>query len=519
MGVDIDLHGNSVVRPSRSERAGWMKRLELRHLWVAIPIVAVFTVSSIQTALEPDLWWHMACGRWMVQTGQFMYTDPFTHTIANQPVVDQNWLAELALFELYRFGGMKLLTLFTALMYTAAVGLMLLCCWKRAPHCRAMAVGGAISALLIYENSAIRPQVFAVLVFSTALFILGHVDWKWKPFLIGLAVLVWTNVHGSFVLGVGLSGIFLTGRILELCFAGRGATDLRLSSGGNAQRVWGALQRDRLVRSYAGCVILAAAAAFCNPQPGLMLSYVRACAANGVRLDVQEWRPTGLASVTGVIFCCTIAMTLMTLNASRKRVTPTDALLLALFLFLGEKAGRLVIWWGLALPPILSVHLATILPNEDPIRERTRQKPLLNLFLAGYLVVAALTPWVKPYTGPATSPGALASFLETSGCTGNLFNPMGWGGYLIWHDPQLKVFADGRLEVFPRKIWQDYDTIADGAPGWEDLLDEYKIDTIVASRNMTPRLAQFPGGSKNWAAIYSDALGVVFERSTKIARP
>ena len=54
-----------------------MKQPELRHVWVAIPIAAAFALASIQSSLQPDLWWHLACGRWMAETGRIMREDPF----------------------------------------------------------------------------------------------------------------------------------------------------------------------------------------------------------------------------------------------------------------------------------------------------------------------------------------------------------------------------------------------------------------------------------------------------------
>lgn len=476
-----------------------MKRFELRHVWVAIPIAAAFALASIQSSLQPDLWWHLACGRWTAQHGRIMRADPFTFTIAGQPVVDQNWLAELVIYEAHRLGGIKLLTLMMATLYTGALLLMMRCCWIRSRHCRVVAACGVLGVLLTWENQLIRPQAFAAIFFSLTLTALWHFPARLKPLVVAIIMLLWTNMHGSFALGVVLPAIFVAGRVFQLLLNNSAASKLR------------SIARDPLTRSFILCCLLSGIAAFCNPQPGQTIHYVTESSTIGLKIGIQEWQRTDLTTWSGISFYASIVMCLLLFKLSKRRLDISDVILLLALAILGARSGRLIMWWGLALPPILAGHLVYVVRVEDPLRESAGRKPGLIYALIGCLVLGASSPWWRPYSGPATEPRALSKFLKSKSVD-RVFHPMGWGGYLIWHNPETKVFVDGRVDPFPMNVWDDYDRIADAAPDWEKALAKYGINTVVASKTMTPALVKTARQSTRWAEVYSDSLAVVFNK-------
>ena len=59
----------------------------------------------------PSLW----------QQGEVPAYDTFSYAIGGQPVVNQNWLAQLAMYLLYRWGGFPLAQFVAGLCYAAAI--------------------------------------------------------------------------------------------------------------------------------------------------------------------------------------------------------------------------------------------------------------------------------------------------------------------------------------------------------------------------------------------------------------
>ena len=87
----------------------------------------------------------------------------------------------------------------------------------------------------------------------------------------------------------------------------------------------------------------------------------------------------------------------------------------------------------------------------------------------------------------------------------------GWGGYLIWHAPQIKTFIDGRADLFVYNgIFDDYLKIVRIEETFE-LLDRHRIQYALLERHGP--LPYVLGHSACWREIYNDPQSVIFERS------
>jgi hypothetical protein len=222
-----------------------------------------------------------------------------------------------------------------------------------------------------------------------------------------------------------------------------------------------------------------------------------------------------MTSLSGFLFYASILSTLVIFNRSQKRISSTELILCATFLLLGMKALRMIAWWAIAMAPIVARQLASI--QRDIPERRLLLRPVLQyLLVAGVtaVLVMPLISYVLPSKGAPhdEDPQSLVEFVESKGQLGNIFNTMEWGGILMWIG-DLKVFIDGRIDPFPKKVFEDYMAISIASPNWEDLLSHYEINYIIASRQMNPKLVATAEKSPNWRAAYSDRVGVVFEKS------
>jgi len=473
----------------------------IRNVWIAGWIVLVFVIYVIQDRFQFDLWQHLACGRQIVQSGHLLYTDTFSHTVADQPYVDQNWLSQVVFYCVYALGGLTLLTLFVAGLYAASLILICHCCWKRSNHYFASILCGVLALGLSLENLFMRPQAFSALLFAAGLFVLWNFSDFWKPAAVALIVLLWTNCHGAFTLGIGLPGIFLLGAAL---------TEYQ------AERRWGKAVSSSSVKSYLLCVGVAIVVSFCNPQPAHTFSYVAKTAANAIKINFREWEPVGVNSVTGIAFLCSIMAALVILNRSRRKLGATELLLLLVFLYLGLKALRMIAWWGFVLAPVLAVHLAQLV--RDLPEKRLKLGPLLLYVVVVMLTIGAALPLIKKSSlmGPNEEPVGMIEFVKKTPRLGNVFNTLELGGYLMWHgEGKLKVFVDGRVDPFPLGLFRDYLAVTYGREDWNEILARYKVDSIIASKTRNPTLVRNAKKSKEWGEVYSDPLVAVFERTRR----
>jgi tetratricopeptide (TPR) repeat protein len=62
-----------------------------------------------------------------------------------------------------------------------------------------------------------------------------------------------------------------------------------------------------------------------------------------------------------------------------------------------------------------------------------------------------------------------------------LFNFYTWGGYLMLHAPDVRVFIDGRATtLYSKELAADYFTIIDTHRGWRKKLEEHAVDAVLA---------------------------------------
>jgi len=54
---------------------------------------------------DPDVWWHLRVGRWMVENGKLPSVDLFTHTVPTHVWTDHEYLTEVLMWLLYSATG------------------------------------------------------------------------------------------------------------------------------------------------------------------------------------------------------------------------------------------------------------------------------------------------------------------------------------------------------------------------------------------------------------------------------
>ena len=74
----------------------------LAPLYVAL---AAFALALATPPGDPDTYWHLASGKWMVDHGALLRTDVFSSTVNGQPYSVGEWLGEIVLYVVYLAGG------------------------------------------------------------------------------------------------------------------------------------------------------------------------------------------------------------------------------------------------------------------------------------------------------------------------------------------------------------------------------------------------------------------------------
>lgn len=316
--------------------------LGLRHVGITAFWVVVFLFFSYLPLRSTDLWGHTTWGHWILQNHRLPTEDPFFPLAQGMAVVDSAWLSQVtfAAFD-QQFGPQGLSALF-ALLVTATL-LLFARAFYLISHRMGPTIVGVLLVLLVGWSRAttLRPETFGALLLAAIVLLVTRDLYatstserpssRWLTWLgIPLAMAVWANFHGSYLIGLIFLGCVALGHAIDVAWA---------------QRSLRAAFADATVQRWAFVTELSLLATFINPYGVNLLVYNLKFAGNPNLLEILEWQPLVILGVGGREFAVSIVLLLVLFRISRARVTATQVLLLAVFGFAAIKG--IACWAGM----------------------------------------------------------------------------------------------------------------------------------------------------------------------------
>jgi hypothetical protein len=465
--------------------------LTLDRVWSLLPLLVPILVSMASRMVAIDLAYQIRSGELFLTSGHIPSVDTFTFTVAGSHWFDQQWGAQAILAVAYRAGGWGTISFLRAAMIGATTWFVYGACRaKGADPAKASALS-LVGFVVGLQALAMRPQLFAIVLFSLSVWALvTRFEHPWRVWIVPGAAMLWANVHGSFVLAPVLVGLVW----LEDFISGRRPEALRL--------VW---------------VGVATCLATClTPFGPLVWKYAYQLAANPiVRNNVTEWAPVTVRSFGGAAFFASGLAVAGYLAARPGRTRWPDLIWLGFFFGLALPAVRGIVWWALVAPVVVAA--STERTVRRPVSERGGSR-LLNGLVVGVLVVAivAALPWWRSGSTTAMLSQAPVGLSDASGRLlpegTRLFVSEPWASWFEQAQPQILVFTDPRIEIFPVSVWDDYTRLRSGASGWQAILDRWNVQAVAVDRQDLSGLLTVMQASPDWKAVYQDHDGVLFRR-------
>ncbi|MCU0494067.1 MAG: hypothetical protein MUD01_20955, partial [Chloroflexaceae bacterium] len=499
-----------------------LSSLTLDHIWLLF-ILALIWVFVGLTPLPPnDLWWHMAAGRTMVAEGTLMTTNRWAYTLpADAPYVYQSWLSQVLMYGLWAVGDVPLLALSRLVAITGAYGLVAWHALRSTGNGRAVAVALFVAAMTGWSNWTLRPQTLVLPL--GALFVVaineyreGRLGVRWLAAL-PATMLLWVNMHGSFVVGLGLVGMVWLGSTVEALRAPRESS----------RAAWGQW------RVWAGATLATLAVTLANPLGLGIFSYLRDMLGNEpLQRWFVEWQPMqpSLNPVASSFWFYVLLLGLAALMAvSPRRPSASEVFWYCAFAWLALGGARYAMWFGLLLLPLFASQLTALMKQRRPVRSSPAFSTTLGLLFGG--AVVATLPWFSPSqilgpeaaknyasTGPHrmllanNTPIAASEWLAQNPIEGRFWTDMSLSSYTIWQLPEKQVFADLRAELFPVAIWQDYFDIASGDSTSLPTIERWQITHLLLDTGNQASLHELLLRTPGWCERYADERAVVMAR-------
>lgn len=457
---------------------------------VGASVYGLLLALSDRLLNDPDTYWHIAAGRWIVAHGAVPRTDPFSFTMHGAPWVAFEWLSELIYAGVFAASGWTGIVILTAAAAALAFGLLTRFLLRElAPATTLILVLAAL--ILAAPHMLARPHVLALPVMvAWAGALVRASDRRSAPPYAALPLLVlWANLHGSVIVGIGLIGPVVIEALLQ--------ADRRSD--------W-----VPIVLRWLPFAALALLAACLTPYgPYSLLIPLKTLGLGDALNTITEWRPQDFGR-----FGAFEALLLLGIFAlSRGIKLPPMRTLIVLGLLHGALAhARNADLLAMLAPLYLARPLSLRFGGRMNDHGAGLQMPARAVAAAAVAaaVAATLLSGLRPLRPDARNSPEAAIAAADLAKSGPVLNDYSFGGYLIYKG--IAPFIDGRGEIYGAKFIAQYNraiALAD-LPGFLVLLDRYHIRTTLLAPD-TPAVALLDR-LPEWKRIYADEIAVVHER-------
>ncbi len=453
-------------------------RGSLVPLLLAVVLIPAVLGSSKTIFNDGDVSWHIATGQWILAHHAIPHVDPFSFTWEGKPWVSFEWLSDVILATSYKIAAYAGVA---ALVTVALMALHSILFANASRYVRPLIAIVPMDFVLVPMLYA-RPHllVWPLLALWMWLMLRAREQDRAPPIASALLMSVWANLHGSFVLGIGIAGLF-------------GFEALVFST-----------DRARVLRQWLLFGIACVAALFINANGIAGLVYPLHIENLQMLPLIDEWKPSN-PKVTPFFFGM-LALTLALVAWKRPRLLWTRWMLLA---------GML----GLALLQVrhqamFAIIAAMVLPEgfgrEGVESDRPDRAAIVVAAAAAFALVIARTLLPLAPVENEANPWKLIAAVPAQYRSQHVLNGYSMGGPLILAG--IRPFIDGRSDMYGDALVADYVRITSG--------DRSALDAAVRDWNI--RWAILPARSKvtgildrssGWRRIASDEAGSVYVRT------
>ncbi|GGN09521.1 hypothetical protein GCM10009721_41760 [Terrabacter tumescens] len=416
-------------------------------------VLLLFCLKPLGPLKDPDAFWHIAAGKHLMQTGEFVLDDPFGAATEKVWILNQ-WLPEVLMHwahTAYGLPGVAWLLSLASLL----VGVAVYAACRRRSSALVSALVLAVTFVALSGSLSPRPQLvtFALAAIASSAWLLTREDGRARWWLVPLTWL-WACSHGMWFMGPVIGGLVVVGMLLERRVSARQAARLALVP-----------------------ALSVVVAALTPVGPRLFTSPFQVSGVTGM---ISEWQPPGLTD-PGLLAALGLVLVVVVDQVGRRRADWTVVLLTVLALVLAVTWSRTTGLAAVVLAPLAAMAIQRVTRQEAPripLRERVAVlvAVVVSLVLAGLLAPATAA-------SPAIGPNGLDAGLARVPTGTVVCNEQSDGGWLMLQHPGLRPTMDTRVELYNVERIRAYLGFVAADPGWQDYADQVGCVYAVLGAN------------------------------------
>lgn len=458
-----------------------------------------------RTMIDPDIWWHLRVGDWILHFRQVPHVGLFSQYAAGNAWVAYSWGFEVLMASLFRVWGLASLPLALAAiraLITFALFLVLLRISNR------FWISWLLTAAAMYPITSIlviRPVLFSVLFFIVELGLIFEARRTGSPkplYYLPLLFLLWANIHIQFVYGLGLIGLFVLCELVRraiksdkaACFSSRpvAADTLRLLT-----ILFGSIFAT-LIGPYWGDIYL------------VILRYSQSTTHYSfiTELVAPSFRQNHDFVMLFLLMAACFAL-------GRRRADVFTVFLLLVAAVCTFRSNR-DIWFVTTVScAILAEALAQAVEARVPAKASWRWQYAATFAVAvlaafGYAAHAGLTNDNLVTPVQELYPVRAANFIRANHLPGPMYNTFNWGGFLIFDLPEYPVSIDGRNDFYGTTVFLRMQNTLRGID-WKSDPDLSRANFVLLERSYA--LANILKADPDYKLVYEDDHADVFVKT------
>jgi hypothetical protein len=462
-----------------------------------------------------DVGFHIRAGEYIMDNFTIPTHDIFSSSTPPLPWTPPEWLAEVIFSTLYKPFGLTSVVVFMVFVIAAIYAIL----FKFLRSSGVRIIVAALIVVLAAGASAIhwlaRPHVFSLLILLIWYIILDTYQYQRKNYLylLPFLMLLWVNLHGSFVMGFILLIVYIAGNFLKAGFA----KEERQESSGRTKV---------FILFFFLCLL----ASLLNPQGYKILFSPFEVANSEIMEHVYEWMSPNFH--LGLIYEYLLLIMILVLGVSAKRLNIIEVMLVLLFTHMSLFSARFIPLYAIIISPILGKQIDRIIEdlkgkgfirelistsdNMATVDSKTKWH-LWSVAAMAVVIFMCLTGRISYHFDRNKMPVDAVEFLKSEKIEGKVFNDDVFGSYMIYAAwPDYEVFFDGR-DMYGKERTEDYLMVTGLERGWEDVLKKYDITWIIYHNKSA--LSNLLLERDDWQLIYSDEVANIFVKRTQENQP
>jgi hypothetical protein len=185
--------------------------LSKTRFFVLVLLAFLIWLIAANCGTGDDTYWHIKVGEWIVDNHKVPTTGIFSYTATDFPWVSHEWLSAVLIYALFSLAGWPGLVFLATVSITLSMWFLLEFLLKRIDVNKSIILL-LFAVFLLTIHIMPRPHIIAlpIMVLWTSKLINASETQTAPPLPLALLMVLWVNMHGSFILGIAFILFFAT---------------------------------------------------------------------------------------------------------------------------------------------------------------------------------------------------------------------------------------------------------------------------------------------------------------------